>query len=350
MKRNRFWFIVGGGVLIVSIILSLLIFKGKEENQRKYKVRSTQLAPIKEKVKTHIHRYEVDLFSLDTQNLVQGIEKLSYLYPDNLIQDGIWKDTIIITQLKAYLQDPVILEIYHDVMKVYPDLDDITTELDHALVHYLYYYPDAEVPNFYTIVPGIDFEMPTVYAFDNDLFINLDMYLGSKYKLYDQYGIPKFISERFDKKYIGIDCFKKAIVYKHLPNETRITLLDYMLYEGKKLYFTELMFPQKPNQDIIGYNQAKYEWAEKHQGDVWNYIIGKDKLFSKSDAEITAYINETPFTKPFSNESPGRMGVFIGWKIIQTFMEKNSEVSLDEMMRMTDSQYILNKSGYKPMK
>ena len=176
------------------------------------------------------------------------------------------------------------------------------------------------------------------------------MYLGENNKHYQAFGVPKFISQRCDKKYMAIDCFKKAIVYRHLPEKARETLLDHMIYEGKKLYFTELMFPEKSEQDIIGYTDAKYGWAMTYQGNVWSYLVEKNLLFSKDNDPVLKMIEEAPFTKPFTNESPGRLGAFIGWKIIQHYMKNNPDVTLPQLLQNTDSRAILNAAKYQPNK
>jgi hypothetical protein len=38
----------------------------------------------------------------------------------------------------------------------------------------------------------------------------------------------------------------------------------------------------------------------------------------------------------------------VGWQIIRSYMENNPEVSLQELMKMTDVNLIFSKSGYKP--
>ncbi|MEG2069799.1 MAG: DUF2268 domain-containing putative Zn-dependent protease [Bacteroidales bacterium] len=338
--------------ILIAFIIGILIwhFSNKNEtNTRKFKVKKTELSQIKKKINIKIHRYEIALFSLDLNHLSSGIEKLSHQYPETLIEKGIWNNPNMISQLKNYLQDPVIQDIYKDVTTQYPKLDDIEKELNNAFSYYLTYYPNETIPEIYSLVPGIDMMMPSVYAYQNDMFINLDMYLGVNNKFYQLYGMPKYISERCEKKYIAPDCFKKAMVYKHLPEKTLITLLDNMIYEGKKLYFTELMFPNISEANIIGYSDEKYNWASQNHGKVWNYVIEKNLLFSKDAETVRKYVEEAPFTKPFSNSSPGRMGVFIGWKIIQGYMENNPNVSLQDLMQDTDSQKILNKSKYKPL-
>lgn len=337
-------------VVVLTIVISLFFSLKNKENQRKFKVHKTELSTIKNKINIEIIRYEKDLFELDINDLESGVQKLSEKYPEELVQEGAWSNPQMIAQLKDYLQDPVIQDIYQNTMTVFPDLTEVTNELQNAFSYYLYYFPEAKIPQIYTLVPGIDLISPSVFATENNLFINLDMYLGQNNKYYNQFGIPLYISERYDKKYIAIDCFKKALVYKYLPEQTPITVLDCMINEGKKLYFTELFFPDKSENEIIGYNTEKYKWADENQANVWKYMIEKNILFSKEEKHITNYTRETPFTKPFSNSSPGRMGAFIGWKIIKNYMERHPEVSLKELLQSTDSQKILEKSGYKPMK
>lgn len=347
--KKKYWILIG--VLLLLLAGSVTYYCIKKANEpRKYKVKKTELLTRKQEMKVSVNRYEKALFEADKDNLYAEIEKMYGQYPENLIAKDIWKDTLMMRSLKAYLSDPVLLEIYANTLQVFPDLEDLEEELATALCYYQHYYPETEIPHFYSLMPGIDFEMPSVYGYGDDVFINLDLYLGADNKFYKQIGIPLYICARCDKKYIAIDCFKKAIVYWHLPEKKLLTLLDYMIYEGKKLYFAETMFPNRTENDIIGYDNDDYAWAMQYQPEVWNYLVEKDLLFSKSGDIIRKFTEEAPFTKPFSNVSPGRLGCFIGWQIVKQYMENNPEVTLKEMMQNTDSQSILSKSTYKPIK
>lgn len=353
MKKKRALFILLICLFVIIAMMTILYYHSDSTEKKVYKLNHAELRQLKKEIPLTIHRYEKALFSLNYSNmdsLSLGIKKISAQFPEILIEKDIWKDTLMLKQLHYYLSDPIIEEIYQSTLQYYPNLDDVTDELSTALAYYRHYYPNAEIPTFYTLVPGIDTEMPSVYGYDNQIFINLDLYLGENNSHYKKMGIPNYIVERCNKKYIAIDCFKKALVYKQLPEKKLLTLLDNMLYEGKKLYFTQLMFPQRNEQDIIGYTLAKYEWAEKYQPDVWNYMIEKELLFSKNSDVTRRFIEEAPFTKPFTNASPGRIGAFIGWKIVQGYMKNNSTISLNELMKNTDSQYILKNSSYKPLK
>lgn len=337
-------------IVLVIGVASIIFFTNRTPEKRKYKVKKSELTTIRKDINIHINRYTTDLYALDTANLADGVKALSETYPEYLIQKGVWEDPMMMQSLKAYLTDPLMRDIYENALKIFPNLDEQEAELADAMTYYKHYFPEAEIPDFYALVPGLDFEMPSVFAYDNDIFIYLDQYLGADNKKYQQIALPIYIREHCDKKYLAIDCFKKALVYKHLPEKTLVTLLDNMIYEGKKLYFTELMFPNRTEQDIIGYNSEKYNWAVQYQPEIWNYLIEKQLLFSKDTDSKRKFIEEAPFTKPFSNVSPGRLGIFIGWKIVQRYMESNPEITIAELMQNTDSQDILNKSNYKPLK
>jgi hypothetical protein len=72
-------------------------------------------------------------------------------------------------------------------------------------------------------------------------------------------------------------------------------------------------------------------------------------LLYNTDYQIqTKLIQDGPFTAGFSSESPARLGIFIGWKIVINYLQNNPKVSLFELIQMKDSQRILQESAYKP--
>ena len=350
MKKKLIFGIAIGVLLLMAAGIVLWHHKSSSatDNSRKNEVSASEVRKAERQVDVHIKRYEKDLFSLDTEHLSEGLQRISKEYPALLIEDGVWNDPEMLNQLKGYISDPIIREIYKEVMRQFPDLKDIEAELNKAMGYYLTYFPEDSVPHFYSLVPGLNTDMPTIYGYGDDIFIHLDMYLGKDYKYYSQIGMPLFVSQRCEKKYIATECVFKAMAYKYLPQKAPVSLLDNMILEGKRLYFTEMMFPDKAEMDVIEYSPEKYDWAAANQGKVWSYIIEKDYLFSKQNEIIRQFVDDTPFTKPFTNDSPGRMGAFIGWKIVQAYMENNPNVTLKDLMQNTDSQLILNNSGYKP--
>ena len=94
----------------------------------------------------------------------------------------------------------------------------------------------------------------------------------------------------------------------------------------------------------------KMNWCEKNESTIWEYMIENDYLFS-SDPELNErFVYLSPFSKfglSIDQYSPGGVGVWIGLKIIESYVKHNN-VSLYDMLIEQDYNKILNKSGYRP--
>ena len=54
------------------------------------------------------------------------------------------------------------------------------------------------------------------------------------------------------------------------------------------------------------------------------------------------------FNLELDSESPSSLGIYIGWKIVKSFM-KNNDIKLANMLQ-SDSQYIFKNAKFKPKK
>ena len=222
MKRLTTLFIAI--TLISSIILTGCGKKNKPVEVAKPELTEEQAATAKN-IDITLKRYEQDLFNIDQKNMKAAFAAMYGKYPENIIANGAWENQEMIQAMREFINDPVIQGIYKETETQYADMSDFEKEISPALTLYLTHFPGERIPEFCTLVAGIDFQMPQVFGYANTIFICLDMYLGPDCRLYAQAGMPKYIAARCDKKYMATDCFSKALVYKHLPEKTPITLL-----------------------------------------------------------------------------------------------------------------------------
>ncbi len=344
MRRIYFFSCI---ILVISVLFTGCKKKDKPVDVTKPKLTEEQVE-VSKNVEINILRYEQDLFNIDQGNMKAAFAALYGKYPENLIAKNAWNNNEMLLSIKDFLNDPVIKEIYQDTEAMYADMSWFKKEITPAFTLYLTHFPNEKIPDFCTLVSGIDFQMPQVFGYENTIFICLDMYLGKDNKHYGQAGMPKFISARCEKKYMVTDCFSKALVYRHLPDRTLVTLLDNMVDAGKKMLFTQTMFPTTSAQDILGYSKEQYKWATSHESAIWHYLVEKNLVFDNTDNVIRRMMDETPFTRDFGNDSPGRLGVFIGFQIVQSYMKTHPGTTLKDLMAMNDSQKLLKESGYKP--
>jgi hypothetical protein len=62
---------------------------------------------------------------------------------------------------------------------------------------------------------------------------------------------------------------------------------------------------------------------------------------------IQTYIGEAPFTQNMPESSPGNLGQWIGWRIIEEYAKRNEKLSLQEVLA-TPPRNIFEGSKYRP--
>ena len=65
--------------------------------------------------------------------------------------------------------------------------------------------------------------------------------------------------------------------------------------------------------------------------------------------EYISYLNYAPFARGMPNKAPSRVGYYIGYRILQDYMQNNN-VSLNDVVKENDYRKILKNSRYKPKK
>lgn len=292
-----------------------------------------------------IHRYGKALFEIDTTHFQTGLKNIQSEFA--LFLDADLNDTANVNQIYAYVSDTQLINIYHKVIEIYPDLEPVERELALAFARYQILFPQKAVPTIYSYISDLYYEAP-VWLNDTLMVIALDVYLGGDFPLYAQLGLPYYKVRTMTPENLPVDVMKTVYLTELAPESRSRTLLDRMIEGGKMLCFLDAVLPDVPDSIKISYPSAKWEWAETNEKNIWAYLVENKLLYSTDYQTQTKLIQDAPFTNGFSNESPPRLGIYIGWKIVADFLKNNPEVSLNEMIQITDSQALLEVSGYKP--
>ena len=213
-------------------------------------------------------------------------------------------------------------------MKLYPDISWIERDLQDGFRHYLYYFPGRRVPAVYTCITGFN---NSIITGDSVLGIGLDRYLGSGSEYYRRLEIYKYLADRMTPENIVPDC-----IYGWGASEWEFSDLSYpadnvlseMIHEGKLKYFEKCMLPEVSEGIIFGFSADQLKFCRNNEDQMWQYLIEKDLLFSTDQFTIRKLTGEAPFTSYFTNESPGRAAVWIGFRIVESYMMRNPDISL----------------------
>lgn len=299
-----------------------------------------------------IKRLDRELFTVNPDNAKVRIPELRKeygkffdSYNENIIALGSPSDSLYPTYLNSFLTDSMRVLSRKKVDSVFKDMSVISKKLEDAFRHYRYYFPYKTVPQIITILSGFNQSV----ALNNEAIgISLDNYLGTDCPFYKMLGTAQYKRENMHSAKIPFDVLYSWAISEFEFDETKTNLISNMVYYGKILYFLDAMFPEEPDHLKIGYQPEKLEWCIKNEPGMWTYLIEHKLLFNTERMNIVRFIGPAPFTSTFTNESPGRSGVWIGWQIVKQYMKKNPGITLPELMSDNDYQGILNKSGYSP--
>ncbi len=300
-------------------------------------------------IELEIKRFEVDLFA-PTDDINGHIKSLKSDYGElynnytQLIPTlGHPNDPAHAMYLNQLRNDPDLQQINRDVIATYPDLESLTAELETAFKYLKYHLPGIEVPRVYTMNSALN-ASPLVN--DAQMAIALDLFLGRDYGYYEAVRYPKYLSKRMSPEYIVYNSMRGWVTAEFEKSKDDKSFVNDLIHEGKLLYLMDAMFPNGHDSLKIEYSGAELAWCKQFEINVWGLFLDKELLYSTDKSETDPFLTEGPFTPGLAKESPARVGTWIGWRIVRSYM-KNNDVSIEAMME-AKPQDILNQSGYRP--
>lgn len=288
-------------------------------------------------VKVEVVRFDKELLGATKEDLPKLKKEFPLFFPEQY-PDETWINM---------LGDTIQRELLNEVGKTFPEFDEEKQELKELFQHVKYYFPEFNIPKVITLTTEVDYKNSIIYS-DSLLLVGLDNYLGPGHKFYT--GIQEYIKQGFRKKYMVVDAASKIARHFIRPPADR-TFLSSMILYGKELYLKDLFIPHKPDAEKIEYPEDRLKWAEENEAFIWRYMVDGNLLFDTDDKLKTRLIEPSPFSKfymDFDQETPGRIGQFIGWQIVRSYMDNNN-VSLHEMLNKSTEEIFTN-SKYKPKK
>ncbi len=301
-------------------------------------------------LKAEVKHLDEDLFAAKehfTKKLPSVEEKYKEfftIFTYQMIRIG-GKDSVsYLPQLNSFLNDSVIIDAKNQVDQLI-DRNKLEEDFTQALKHYNYYFPQKTVPSVYTCVSG--FNQSVVVSLDL-IGVSLDKYLGDKCQYYKQLGLAEYKIRNMHPGKIVPDAMYAWGLTEYPISSKADKLIEHMIYKGKMMYFVDAMMPELADTIKIGFSKMQLEFCEISEQGMWTFLAEQNMLFSTKRMDIKRYVDDGPYTSSFTADSPGRVGVWLGWQIVKAYMKKNPDVTLAQLMVNEDYMGILNHSGYSP--
>lgn len=303
-------------------------------------------------INVEINRFDLSIDSLRTHysdDILKRLKTNHYdfleLYSELIIRVASPQNNDYMKNLNNFFEYPIYTEIVNSVNSTFQNIDWINKDIETALKYYKHYFPHFQAPQIYTFIGGFNHSI----AIDSSVAgIGLDKYLGANSPFYSQLGVEKYLAATMTPEQIPVD-FMRGI----LESESEYTfseehLLAKMIHEGRLLYLLRATLVDYEESRLMGYNEQQMKFCYSSESQMWNYLIEKKLLFNSEHMNVIRFTGKAPFTAPFSQESPGRIGIWLGYRIVSAYMKNNKDVSISELMQEDDFQKIMNKSKYRP--
>ncbi len=253
-------------------------------------------------------------------------------------------DSVTAIGLSRFVLDSSISQVADTVRLVYADMRKVEAELTEGFKHFSYYFPEKVIPKVVSFYSGFNYAQ---VADDSLLAIGLDMYLGANCSFYPLLGFPQYRFRNMTPDQISVDA-----MYSWLTTEYELqsggNLLSQMIYFGKIHLALSYLLPDQPKHKSFGYSAEQLAWCLNNEAEIWSFLIDQELIYTNDNGKIRKFIGEGPFTAGFSEDAPSKLGQFIGWRIAQSFMKNQPNVSLQKLLELSDAQQLLNESNYKP--
>jgi hypothetical protein len=300
-----------------------------------------------------IIRFDSDLLNVRPETAWEDIRLLYDKYPDfmpvfteNILGIPAFDTATLAMQLPLFLADTTygFAETNRLEQLTFADVSSLENRLSTVFARLHTLYPDWPLPAVWFFVSGFN---ASVLFVDDGVAVGADMYLGSDYPYYNR------VVYDYQKTTMRPECIPADIVsawlFRQIPfTSTRNRLLENMIYRGKIMYFLSVLFREEPGWEIMGYTREQWQWCVHYERAIWNRIMDRHDLFKSEQRVLTSYLNDGPFTSEVSQDAPGRLGTWVGWRIVECYMEHHPEVTMQQLMTDGDAQTILAESYYKP--
>lgn len=286
-------------------------------------------------ITVQVERFEQAFFESSRNELPELKQKFPEFFPKG-VPDEVWIEK---------MEHPQWRELYAEVQKQHGDFSKSKAELEKLFANIRHFFPDTRIPKVVTLIGDMDYTAKTIYA-DSLALVALELYLGKNHRFYTD---PKYLTVNYEPRQIAPD-MAESFMFGKIPPLGE-DLISKMVYWGKMLYAKDVLLNGFTDAEKIGYTPEQLAWSKENEAYIWRYFVDEQLLYSTDPKLENRFINPGPFSKFYleiDNESPGRIGQYMGWQIVRSYME-NNETRFQDMLKL-DARTLFEKSKYKPSK
>lgn len=299
-----------------------------------------------------INRYDRLQFEYIAMNSISALQKMNTNFPQAtkvLIEDvlaiGAVDDSKINDRMLEYYSDSTLLALMQDAEEKFKDMGWIEKKLSKGFKQLKKEIPDLPIPRFYAQISALN---QSVVVGDSIVGFSIDKYMGADYPIYKRFYYD-YQCRSMEPGRIVPDCFVFYLLSEYpFPWSPGRTLLDVMMHRGKINWVVSRILEYDSFEEGLGYNEKEIAWCKKNKAALWKGMIENGHLYATDPLIVRSYIRKDPFVPIFGEKTPAGIGVWMGVLLVDAYMKKHSDVTVEELLNNTDYRQMLTDTDFKP--
>lgn len=294
----------------------------------------------------HIERFEQVLLNSPSETLADSLASFARRCPTPLLR--IFPDDEQYMQLvMGFRSDSVVHMVNDTIVRHLGDLAWLEQSLYEALARAYKLDTAITCSTFVTYISNAGYaNRVAADSYSRSMTISIDEYVSPQMQAFGYFGEPLYIVRQCTPEHIAPDCMSELVRQHIAMPEGEMTLLDYIVAEGKVQYFLHKVFPRVADSTLFRYTDSQMQWMEANEANVWGYFVQNKMLYSHDYGRLRNFIDDAPKTNAFHESAP-RTVEYIGYRMVSRYMKK-SGITFHQLLGETDGHKILYESGYRP--
>jgi hypothetical protein len=305
-----------------------------------------------------VRSFHKDLLTLPDSDTV-AVEKLVRVYgefwadySEDVLKLGPFNEPSTVAALRGFLNHPSTIETFAAIDTTSGSANRIakfSLELENGFKRFHALMPAEPVPDVILMPSGFN---SSVYPREDFIAVGLDMFIGHEHPILNYLPpekFPQYRKLRMHPDLISSNAFRGWMLVNFADRGyTGAMLIEDILYWGKVLWLTDKCMPELHDHLLMDWTPGELAWAEANEESIWIELQPQDVLFEKNGTIYNRWLNEGPFTRAgaIPQESPDKLGIWMGWRMIDDYMNKYPSTSIDELF--SDTQPTPYLKTYRP--
>ena len=237
-------------------------------------------------------------------------------------------------RIKQFVNDTFVRRIEQRISEKFSDLSPQKQKISEGFRYLKFHFPFGAIPANVVFMNSI--LRSNVFCTEREIGIGLERYLGAKTDVIKE--IPTDFIFQWEKDGMNAEFMPRDVltawIMTHYVPEKKGNTAEAMVRWGKIIYLTEAAFPHDDKNMIMRYSAKDYQWALDNEYAFWKYLVDEKLLFSESERDQSNFLNDGPFTIGLPEKGPDRLGQFLGWRMVHSYMKENPKTKLAELVNI----------------